>query len=87
MPYDQPVWLPGYFPTNNNEIPVPPAVTPIPTDLDQLTLLELAEMAFLLKLACGRNSSIFRTPKRYLLCLLATIIDYEIFDRKLKLRV
>jgi hypothetical protein len=78
-----PGWLPypETYPHNNNEVSIPPAVTDTPTDLDLLTDFELAEMAFLLRLACGRNASIFKQPKRYLLCLLAQILDYELYKR------
>lgn len=41
----------------------------------------LLEMAVLLKLACGRSVTPLKTPKRYLLCVLATILDYE-YERR-----
>lgn len=73
--------LPKDWPDNPNEIPIPPELTIIPTTLDELKLEELAEMFFLLKLACGRSQLPLKNPKRAALCVLAAIINYELFKR------
>lgn len=77
-------WLPWpkQWPTNPNQLAVPPAVVPYPTTMEELDLLELAEAAALLRIACGRSQLPLKQPKRALLCVIASIIDYEIYKRE-----
>jgi hypothetical protein len=72
---------PIFWPTNPNDIPIPPAASLIPTTLEELELGELAEMVFLLRLACGRSQLPLKNPKRALMCVLAAIVEYELYKR------
>jgi hypothetical protein len=76
-------WLPWpqSWPTNPNQLAIPPAESLYPTSLEELDLLELAEAAALLRIACGRSQLPLKQPKRAILCVIASIIDYEIFHR------
>lgn len=74
--------LPKFWPTNPNQIPIPPTHTEIPVTIDDLNILELAEMSALLRIACGRSQLPLKNPKRAVLCVLAGIIDYEIYHRE-----
>lgn len=76
-----PKW-PANWPTNPNLIPIPPVPTTIPTALAELELAELAGMYAILRLACGRSTQPLKEPGRKLLCVLAAIIDYEIYKRE-----
>lgn len=78
-----PGWLPypDTWPKNPLQIAVPPEITDSPTSFDLISDVDLAELAFMMRLACGRSNQIFKQPRRYLLCLLAQVMDYELEKR------
>lgn len=74
--------IPLNWPLDPSALPVPPAAATIPTALAELDVLQLAEMAALLRIACGRAQLPLKQPKRALLCILASILDYELYHRE-----
>jgi hypothetical protein len=79
-----PGWLPWpkNWPTNPLQLIPAPSIPPYPTTLDELTILELGAATALLRLACGGSKVPLNSKNRALLCLLASVLNFELYLRK-----
>lgn len=73
---------PKSWPTNPLQLVPPPAFAPYPTVIEQLDLVQLAEAAALLRIACGKSQFPLKEPKRAILCVIASVLEYELWKRE-----